>query len=85
MYPNRKQPNHKLIKRMSDHLGENVLIKNITREQKKLIFIHVIENPEVWTRRIEATKGINEVQLLAYSMMKISIHTTSHPCVNTAA
>ncbi|KAJ8937942.1 hypothetical protein NQ318_022801 [Aromia moschata] len=67
LYPNRRQPNHKLFRNLYNHLGETRYIpskinhgtpKTLTVDEDGIL-IRVSENPGLSTRRLSATTGLS--------------------------
>ena len=68
LYPNHRQPDHRLFKRLYDRLGETGSFrpkrdvgrpKILTAEQEEDILVRVAENTNTSTRRISAATGIS--------------------------
>lgn len=74
IYPHRRQPNHKIFKRIYDRLGETGSFrpkrdslgrpKVITADQEEEILVRVAENPRLSTRRLKAECGVSKSSIL---------------------
>lgn len=69
LYPNRRQPNHKLFRNLYNRLGEtgsfrtqrhNSATKTISVEQEEEVLVRISENPDMSTRRLRAATGIRQ-------------------------
>lgn len=72
LYPNRRQPNHKLFRNLYNRLGEtgcfrpkrhNGALKTISVEQEEEVLVRVTENQGVSTRRLSAATGISQTSI----------------------
>lgn len=73
IYPNRRQPNHKIFANLFRRLGETGSFhsknyggrpKNITPNQEDEILVRVDENPEVSSRRLSAATGVSQSSII---------------------
>lgn len=69
LYPNRRQPNHKLFRNLYNRLGEtgsfrpkceNSAPKSISVEQEDEVLVRVTENPGISTRRLSTATRISQ-------------------------
>lgn len=68
MYPNQRQPNYKIFKRLYDNLGETGSLtyqrnvagrpRRIFPEQEGEILVRVADNDEIFTQRLSAATGL---------------------------
>ncbi|KAJ8913071.1 hypothetical protein NQ315_006572 [Exocentrus adspersus] len=73
-YPNRRQPDFKIFKRIYDRLGETGSFrpkrdilgrpKRITVEQEEEILLRVAEDPQISTRRLKTLTGVSQTGVL---------------------
>ncbi|KAJ8910642.1 hypothetical protein NQ315_012510 [Exocentrus adspersus] len=73
-YPNRRQPDFKIFKRIYDRLGETGSFrpkrdilgrpKRITVEQEEEILVRVAEDPQISTRRLKTLTGVSQTGVL---------------------